>query len=364
MKVAIVGAGLSGLCCAYELERQGIETIVFEKRKHVGEILEYPISDLKLFNRYRSGTLRYLQRRYDFKIKPLGKIKKIIMFSPNYKTIIKGKLGYLFIKGKDEKSLENQILSYFNPNITYDSYIDVSDIARDFDYVVVATGEQYTARKYGIFQQTFNALSRIATVVGSFDPNTIIMWLGREFSNNGYCYMVPYNQKKAYVILSVNNITYNELDYYWKLFLTRENVRFKIIETRDVENQIGFVNPIMVDNIYFIGNAGGFIDSFLGFGGINAIESGLSLARCIGQNLDYNAMMNPIMKDIKLMHEYRIMMNGLEDNDYDKILTLLNIPAVKGLLYKNPFYKASYGAHLIRLYNQLKNQKENEIFPQ
>lgn len=32
MKVAIVGAGLSGLSCAFELKKHGIKPIIFEKK--------------------------------------------------------------------------------------------------------------------------------------------------------------------------------------------------------------------------------------------------------------------------------------------------------------------------------------------
>lgn len=35
-RVAIVGAGIAGLCCAYELSRRGVEVVVFEEAGHVG----------------------------------------------------------------------------------------------------------------------------------------------------------------------------------------------------------------------------------------------------------------------------------------------------------------------------------------
>ena len=60
MKVAIMGAGISGLSCAIILERNGIEPTIFEKRGRVGDrfinseamfdILNRPIKDCLSYN--------------------------------------------------------------------------------------------------------------------------------------------------------------------------------------------------------------------------------------------------------------------------------------------------------------------------
>ena len=35
-RIAVVGAGIAGLSCAYELQKQGFEVVVFEQDDHVG----------------------------------------------------------------------------------------------------------------------------------------------------------------------------------------------------------------------------------------------------------------------------------------------------------------------------------------
>ncbi len=48
VKVAIVGGGPAGLSCSYELAKNGIKTVVFEKEKEIGGILNYGIPDFRL----------------------------------------------------------------------------------------------------------------------------------------------------------------------------------------------------------------------------------------------------------------------------------------------------------------------------
>ena len=45
-----------------------------------------------------------------------------------------------------------------------------------------------------------------------------------------------------------------------------------------------------IDNIYLVGNSAGLIDDFLGFGAVNAIESGILAAHSIVKGVDYNSL--------------------------------------------------------------------------
>lgn len=48
IKVAIIGAGPAGLSCSYELAKEGIKSVVFEKEDCLGGILSYGIPDFRL----------------------------------------------------------------------------------------------------------------------------------------------------------------------------------------------------------------------------------------------------------------------------------------------------------------------------
>lgn len=47
-KIAIIGAGPSGIACGVELAKKGYDITIFEKEKNIGGVLEYEIPDFRL----------------------------------------------------------------------------------------------------------------------------------------------------------------------------------------------------------------------------------------------------------------------------------------------------------------------------
>jgi len=351
MKVAIVGAGLAGLSCAFELKKYGIIPTIFERRSQVGDSLDYAVCNFRMFTSFYDSPQRYFKRNYGLDIKPIKKLKKTIMISPNTNTIVKGKLGYLFKRGLEPYSMENQIARQVGLPIVFDTHINIDDIRKDFDYVVWATGSNQLSRKLDVWTSAFNTHIRIATIVGDFKTNSSIIWFNTNYTRSGFAYLLPYDKSKANLTLIVNNISPSELNYYWREFLTREKLHCKIIETRDVEYVTGFVSPLKIDNIFLTGNAAGVTGSLLGNGTINAIESGIMAGRSIAKELDYDMLMKKTLDSIKLSYELRKFINTFDNRDFDKLISFLGLPIVKQLVYKNPFYKVSHTAKIMRLYN-------------
>lgn len=351
MKVAIVGAGLSGLSCAFELKKHGIKPTIFEKRSKVGDPLDYTVTTLRIFNQFNGNPKRYFRKNYDLDITPFKVLKETIMISEKSKTIVRGKLGYLFKKGLESYSIENQIAKQVNLPIIFDTYVNIDDIKKDFDYIIWATGVNKLSRRLNIWASTFNTHIRIATVLGNFKTNSSTMWLNTNYSKNGYVYLLPYSKSTATLTLIVNNISPNELDYFWKVFWEKENIQYKILETRDVEYVTGFVSPMKLQNIYFVGNSGGLTESCLGCGVINAIESGIIAGRCITKDLDYNKHMKRTTDAVKINHELRKFLNTCDNKDFDRLVAFLGLPIIKQMIYNNSFYKSTYSAHIIKLYN-------------
>lgn len=109
-----------------------------------------------------------------------------------------------------------------------------------------------------------------------------------------------------------------------------------------------------------MGNTGGMIDNFLGFGMIKAIDSGILAARAIVENLDYDKLVKPYVRVVKQLYEYRKMLNVLTNKDYDTDISILGLPLIKHMVYNNPLYKAKLGIlapKLICAYKIFKNKK-------
>jgi len=353
MKVAIIGAGLSGLSCAIELERNNIEPVIFEKRAHIGEAIDYSAVWPRIINRPVMDPVKYLKKEYGLELTPQSHIKKVIMYSPKFKAVERGSLGYTFRRGYPNYALEKQLLNYVKTPVTFNKYIEIEDVINEFDFIIVATSNNIIAKKYNIWTDTFLAHTRIATIVGKFNPGEIIMWINREYTKNGFCYLVPKTDKEACLALIINGVTNYELDYYWKKFLFTENIQYYISETIDAEHDCGFVQPRQKDSILFAGNAAGLTDDLLGCGSLNAIESGMLAARAIIHGKDYNTLTMPIFKDIEKLHEFRKAINTFDNSKTDKLISTLGIPVIKNTIYNNPFFRLSHASKSTKLYNLL-----------
>ncbi|MCT4605157.1 MAG: NAD(P)-binding protein [Marinisporobacter sp.] len=339
MKVAIIGGGLSGLSCAFELKKHGIIPTVFEKKIYIGDHLDYTIVFLRIFDPFFETPIKYLNKNYGLKIKPLNQLNKITMLGPTKKTTIHGKLGFIFKKNRESDSLENQILKQLDLPIIFDKYIHPKDFKNDFDAIVCANGDNLFSNELNNWHTTLSTHSRIATVIGDFNPNALTMWLNTKYTKHVYAYMLPFSKDKANLTLTVENSSYDELDYYWKKFLNLENINYHILETRDIEHTAGRVDTLKLDNIYFTGNSAGLLGNLLGFGAMNAIESGILVGKAIAKNLDYNEMMTPILKNIAYLYRFRKKMNTFTNKDYDRLISFLGLPLIKQYIYNNPFYK-------------------------
>ncbi|OCL27167.1 hypothetical protein U472_06735 [Orenia metallireducens] len=355
MKVAIIGAGISGLAAAFEFKKHNITPVIFEKKSHIGNPVLFTSATLHIFNHFISDPFDYLKNNYGLNISPTFHLKKIIMHSPKNKAVIKGDLGYIINRMRTEGSLANQLFSQVALPIQFNSFVDLNDIKDQFDYIIVATGSNLIVKDLNLWTNLFSAQIRSTTIVGNFNTQSISMWLNREYAKDGFGYIIPINPKEAILNLVVNRITFHEIDYYWENFLYKENLDYRIIETRDASFECGLVSTHQLDNIYFIGNSAGFTDSLVGFGQIKAIESGILAAQAIINNLDYNKLVEPISKEMLKIHEFRKLFNSFSNKDLDRLLSFLKLPGIKQFIYNNPFFKVKYGAFIAKFYNNFVN---------
>jgi len=349
MKVAIIGAGLSGLSCALELLRHGIVPAVFEKKNSIGFEMDFTAIQLRLFSRSRMDPIRYVRKKYGLDLKPMSVLKELIMEAPCSKAVIKGNLGYLFKRGEDPESLENQIASKARIPVYFDSIAKLKNIQDGFDFVVAASGDCSIAKESGVWSSSINTHTRVATVLGDFRVDCANIWFNTDFAKNSFCHLVPFNPRQAFLCLTIENISAHELDYYWKKLLSGVNFSFDIIQTADSEQDVGFSSPIRIGNVLIAGLPAGTTDSFLGFGALNSIESGFLAARAIACGLDYESLMRPILKDVQAINRFRDLINTFGNSDYNRLVEFLGLPAVKQLIYRNPILRARDASFLAEL---------------
>ena len=83
MRVAIMGAGMSGLACAITLEKHGVTPTIFEKRSQVGDRFVNGEATFSILNRPIKDDLAYISSNYDIHLEPTALVKKIVIHSKN-----------------------------------------------------------------------------------------------------------------------------------------------------------------------------------------------------------------------------------------------------------------------------------------
>jgi flavin-dependent dehydrogenase len=276
--------------------------------------------------------------------------------SPNKTTVVKGNLGYFFERSKSSMDMKNQMYSQLkDTKIMFSTYGDYSILAKEYDYVVVATGNGKFTKELGCWLEHVNTYVRGAVVLGDFDVNALVVWINKSYCKNGYAYLTPFNNHKAVLVLIVTDVDEKELDLYWELFLNTENIKYTIVEEFKLNHRTGSAYPQRVENIFFTGNAVGAIDPFLGFGIINSIITGVMAARSITENKDYEDLIKWPTEKNKQLFEFRKIYEKLNNKDYDIMIGSLKIPGVK-LMYYAPLNVVKYGASALSIINR-KNKK-------
>ncbi len=336
MKVAIIGAGTSGLSCAIELERNGINPIIFERNGFIGENQPHVSAFLGLITRPASDPIKYMDKILGIKLKPLNQFRKVIHYSPNNQVTVKGNLGYFMIRGMGENDVKTQLRAQVKSQVHFNSFVHPEELEKEFDYVVVADGHWSTPTRYGIWQEIMRTWVKGGIFEGDFEDHTLHMWLDNELTKGVYIYLAPYSKNKAVIAHVVQNIEHEELNDYWHRFLESHDIlkKYNMLESWELPHHAGTVTTARVGKTYFAGAAGGGAEPFLGFGQFNAVVSGVMIARSIAQGSDINLLLKSMAKKSEELKTLRPLMNAATNKDFDLLLTLMKAPGLRSLIYR------------------------------
>lgn len=361
MKVAIIGAGIAGLTCALELEKYGIKPVIYEKNSFIGEIHPHVTAVLGIIGRHiinpEKDIIKFFKNKLDKNVTPLNPIYTLTHYSPNRESTINGNFGYFIRRGREKDSIKNQLYSQFKKTKVLFSHLgDYEKLAKEYDYVVIATGNLNFTKELGCTYSTFSAQVRGAVVLGNFDPNRLVMWINKDYSKNGYGYLTPFNNNRASLLLVANDVSEKQMDNYWQKFLFNEGIHFTMVEEFKLKHETGYVYPSHVGNVYMVGNARGGIEPFLGFGQLNSITAGTLVARAIAEGKDYNKLLKNIDKGVRNMAEFRKAFDMASNTTYDFLVPATRFPIFKQLVYDTTLNVSSIGGSVLGLVNKISSK--------
>lgn len=325
MKVAIMGAGLSGLCCAIILEQNGIEPTIFEKRRMPGDRFVNAELLFNISNRPINNCLDYFKNEYGIDLKPIDEIRKLTVYGPTTEASIHGNLGYSNLRGRHENAFENLLARQVKSKIIFHSEYEYEDLLKDYTHIILAPGDAAYASKLNNFRVDLTINVRGATVVGNFKTDHVMCWYNNEFAPKGYTYLVPYTEKEANISIaypSYSDTTKEEIDDLWDKFYTRAksdvNQSLDITDKYEVKRYIiGTCGRSQFNNTYFTGNCFGSIMPAYGLGQFTAALTGIYAALDICGKGDYEELTKPLRKSYENSLVIRRAMEKLDNDKLD-----------------------------------------------
>ena len=331
VKVAIMGAGLSGLACAITLEKHDITPTIFEKRSRVGDRFVNGEAFLPLLNRPINDCYAYLAERHGIYLQPLSNIKMLTIYSENSRASLHGHLGFLNVRGRESDSLESQLARQVKSKIIFNSNYTYEELLQEYTHVILATGDAAYTEKIQEFKRDLTVTLKGATVEGQFDKRHVGVWLDYNIAPQGYGYLLPFSEHEATITLGYPDYPYNQrLDTQalWDKFYQRIckdlEQDLRITDRFEVTHYImGMCQNPRIGNTFFVGNCFGALMPAFGFGQITAILSGIYAAEDLSGHGHYDELLRLLKQSYKYSLAIRRALEHLDNRKIDALVRLV-----------------------------------------
>ncbi|RAU92840.1 NAD(P)-binding protein [Paenibacillus sp. YN15] len=334
MKVAIMGAGLSGLACALTLEKHGITPDIYESRSQVGDRFVNGEIFLGLTAKPAEDCVTYLSNELGIYLHPVYMIRAMSIHGPQETAVMEGRLGHSNIRGRHEKSLEQQLHKQLRSPIRFGSQATYEELLENYTHVVLATGETTIARRLKNYDLSLSVSMKGCTVTGDFDLNTVYTWLNEDYCPKGYGYLIPMSQKEASMVIAYPDypqFRHPDIHTLWDRFFPRVcsdlQQTLSVIDTFEINHYpIGISRNSRIGNTFFTGNNFGSITPFLGFGQFVSLSTGVYAARDICGLGDYEQLTRPLRRSYANSLVLRKAMEQIGNEQLDTIVKWLGTP--------------------------------------
>lgn len=319
-KIKILGAGISGLSAAICLAKDR-DVLVVEKNPTVGYKFKNELQAYKNYDHSVEDALDEI-KKIGLKIEPYNSIYKVKKIFGTQEKVIQSKnpIYYLFLRGtenNDLETLESQLLKQakdMGVNFQFSKTTDTADI--------VATGTKYP----NIF--SFSGIFERAHI-----EDAVYVIYDLKYVPGGYIYILPYKDKK--ILVSVVFFQERKPKNMKEVFMSliRENDPIydivkdsTLVSTTTGSGGYNKDSPIdMIDNRYYIGEAGGFLDPARGFGLRYAILTAKLVSKAIIENTSFSKLwMNYFGEELKLGYSRRSAFRTFDEKKLNSIFKNLD----------------------------------------
>jgi len=340
MKVAILGGGPAGLACAIECEKLGVQAELFERNPRVGWLWPSVNFWPNIFYNHLGfkDAREYVKTEFGTDFTVLNNTNSFTMKSAEKQAKVTGTLGLTVGRGTADESLENQLLHQISKTPIFYNYLgDYTALAKEYEYVVVATGRETEARKMGLWEDEGSITIIGSIAIGDFDINSSKLYFNTEYAGTGYGRLTPFNEHCATIELYIIGKPVMRAQELFQKFIETENLDTLDYVYKNIPPVFttGKVTKFQKDNVLLAGRAAGLTDRVLGVGAVEALVSGTMAARAIANEEDYNSMMMPLQSHIESISVFRKNINNFTNAEFDKIVSILGAPIIKQAVYNS-----------------------------
>lgn len=235
-------------------------------------------------------------------------------------------------RGRKIDSLENQLFRHLKRTAVYmNTPVDYKELVKEYDWVVIATGREKEARELDVWQDTGGVRIMGSIVSGNFEPNSATMYMNTGYAGTGFARLGPLSKSTAGLGIYIIGLEQVGTMKLFDRFLETEKLnKYEVLyHTILPPFTNGRVKKFRIGNILLAGRSAGLVESFLGTGSIESIISGILAARAIMQNEDYDTLVKPLQNHIDNISSFRPLMDKCTNEDFDRMLSSLDIIGVK-----------------------------------
>ncbi|WP_430787322.1 NAD(P)-binding protein [Virgibacillus flavescens] len=340
MKIAIMGAGLSGLACALTLEKHGYQADIFERRGMVGDRFIVAEAMFAMFHKPFDDMVKYLTEEHDIHLKPTCNTQRVYSHSENESSYVDGHLGFINMRGKHPESYEKQLASQLKGKIQFNQNVTYKDVSKEYSHVVLATGDALDTEKLQPYEVAFKANFKGAIMEGDFNQTEVHTFYNNDFAPKGMAYILPHSDHEATLVNVYPQYPENEkLD---KDLLFEKSVAecsrildqdFTIKDEFSIKNyRVGKTEFPRIGNTFFVGNCFGAITPLFGFGQFESMLTGIYAAHDIVGIGDYSELVKPLKQSYHDSLSLRRAIEKLDNKQLDRVTKSLNNKLVEQLV--------------------------------
>lgn len=337
MKICIVGAGPAGSFTAYNLAKQGYEVELYEEHPKVG----VPIQCTGILTKEAEQLLPMEGQPF-----LVNTIRKIKVHSKNKETIVPVK-EYIVCRTRFDQYIANMAQEAGAKLFLSHRFIAVDDneiLFRDLenndlkiakaDILIGADGpNSAVAKAANLFGKREFYYGVQATVKRDYNGEMYETWLG-SYCPDMFVWSVPEDNEKARVGLASSSECRKKFDEFMKIhggeILDWQGGLIPKYESIKVEGKIGDIK------VYLVGDAALQVKKTTAGGIIQGMKAGKILADVIKNGGNYKRKLLPLRRELWLHKMIRKCLDNMSDDDFDKLIDIINREKTKKILEKYP----------------------------